>query len=132
MSALEPRADVVALRDGSSERPIPTCWRPVLRRIANAFAQGDFALTRKIPNVAAISPEKAAQFQASIAGYGATLADLPEQSWESSVCIWYGMYWDALVDLWTEEEGRSDLVMNVRITEAEDEFKFDVHMVYVP
>lgn len=43
-----------------------------------------------------------------------------------------GDHWDALIDLWTEEEGSSDLVMQVRVSEVDSEFLVAVHMVYVP
>ena len=64
--------------------------------------------------------------------YGETLIDLPEETWKSSVCIWMGSRWDAIVDLWTLREGRSDLVLQTFVREAEVGFLFDIHMVYVP
>ena len=58
--------------------------------------------------------------------------ELPEETWDSSVCIWMGVRWDALIDLWTSSEGRSDLVLSLRVSEDGSGFKFDVYMVYVP
>lgn len=46
--------------------------------------------------------------------------------------MWYGTHWDVLVDLWTQEEGRSDLVLSAKITEVPAGFSIKVHMVYVP
>ena len=46
--------------------------------------------------------------------------------------MWYGTYWDAFVDLWTKEEGRSDLVLSARVTEVSDGISIKLHMVYVP
>ncbi|KFN46153.1 DUF7668 domain-containing protein [Arenimonas metalli] len=119
-------------KDGESEQPIPMVWRPTLARIVEAFASGDFGLDRGIPVVAPVSAETASQIRMSIADYGATLAPLPDQAWDTSVCIWYGDHWSLLVDLWTEEEGRSDLVLDARVTEAGSGYRTAVHLVYVP
>jgi hypothetical protein len=43
-----------------------------------------------------------------------------------------GNHWDVLVDLWTKEEGRSDLVLGVKVTELAGEPRFTVQLVYVP
>jgi hypothetical protein len=43
-----------------------------------------------------------------------------------------GDHWDALIDLWTEEEGSSDLVLQVHVSEVDSEFLVTVNMVYVP
>jgi hypothetical protein len=114
----------------SEQRPIPIAWRQTFREIVGAFAATDYRLT-EIPGVEPVSTETAAQIQRYIADYGATLVPLPEESWESSVCIWAGNYWDTLIDLWTQEEGRSDLVLHAQVTEAPS-FSVKVHLVYVP
>jgi hypothetical protein len=125
-------AEVVAVRDGSKERPIPTAWRPVLREIVSAFVAGDYRLTAGVPCVEPVSIDSAAHIKNYIEDYGATLIELPEETWHSSVCIWMGSHWDALVDLWTEAEGRSDLVLAMRVSDAKPGFAFTIHMVYVP
>jgi len=43
-----------------------------------------------------------------------------------------GGYWDALVDLFTEEEGRSDLVLSLHVREGGGEYLFEVMSVHVP
>jgi len=43
-----------------------------------------------------------------------------------------GSYWDAIVDLWTAESGKSDLVLTVRVFEEGDGSRFEVNGVYVP
>ena len=58
--------------------------------------------------------------------------ELPDASWSTSVCMWYEFYWDVLVDLWTEEEGPSDLVLKVEIYEQGDRFRYRLQLVYVP
>lgn len=46
--------------------------------------------------------------------------------------MWNGSRWDAIIDLWTESEGRSDLVLSLQIEEGEAGFVYSVYMVYVP
>jgi hypothetical protein len=125
-------AEVVAVKDESKQQPIPTSWRPVLTQVISALKCGHYSLKAGVPEVERPSIETAEQIQGSIAAYGATLVELPEESWESSVCMWYGTHWDALIDLWTEEEGRSDLVLSARISEKSNGYFFKIHMVYVP
>lgn len=123
---------VLPVKDGDSERPIPTAWRATLKRIVDAFASGDYALEGSIPGVEPVQAETASQIRGYLARYGATLVSLPEQAWETSVCMWYGDHWSLLVDLWTREEGRSDLVLDAKVTEAGSGFRMKVHLVYVP
>jgi hypothetical protein len=41
-------------------------------------------------------------------------------------------YWDIVVDLWTAESGKSDLILSVRVFEEGDGYRFDVDGVFVP
>lgn len=43
-----------------------------------------------------------------------------------------GNHWDALINLWTEEEGSCDLVLQVHISEVGSELPVTDCMVYVP
>lgn len=79
-----------------------------------------------------MSEKTATQIRTYIQGYGATLVSIPQASWATSVCIWMGDHWDALIDLWTEEEGISDLVLHVHVSEVGSESLVTVYMVYVP
>ena len=123
---------VLAVKDETTERPIPTAWRQPLRKIVDAFVVGDFGLDKRIDGVEPVSADTASDIRSYVKDYGATLVALPEETWSSSVCIWYGDYWNALVDLWTLEEGRSDLVLHVRVTEVGPAFKIEIYLVYVP
>ena len=67
-----------------------------------------------------------------VAEYGETLVELPHDTWTTSVAQWLGTRWDVLVDLWTEGEGRSDLVLHARVFEANGGYRYEVHLVYVP
>jgi hypothetical protein len=41
-------------------------------------------------------------------------------------------HWDCLVDLWTAEEGCSDLALELEVRERGSRFEFRVIMIYVP
>lgn len=123
---------VLPIKDETTERPIPTAWRQQLRDIVDCFVIGDFGLSKGINGVAPVTADTASLIQNYIEDYGGTLLRLPEQTWKSSICIWDGHYWNALVDLWTQEEDRSDLVLHVRVTEFASDFRIEVYLVYVP
>jgi hypothetical protein len=124
-------SEVIALKN-EAEGPIPTAWRETLSAIVEAFVAGDYGLKKGVANVVPVSAETASRIRENLQDYGATLIALPDATWGSSVCIWYGDHWDALVDLWTQEEGQSDLVLHVRVSEANPGFLIQIHLVYVP
>lgn len=113
----------------SDQKGIPAHWRQTFREIVSAFVAGDYG--RTVSAVEPISIETAAQIRCYIRDYGATLVTLPEETWDSSVCIWTGAHWDTLIDLWTEEEGRSELVLHAQVSE-DPTLAVKVHLVYVP
>lgn len=98
----------------------------------DAFVEGDYHLKAGLLGVKGISTDLAARISESVQNYGATLVELPDETWDSSVCIWNGTHWDALVDLWTKEEGPSDLVLHARVIDLSPGFEFRIHLVYVP
>ena len=57
---------------------------------------------------------------------------LPPETWETSVASWRGQSWSCLVDLWTLQEGRSDLALMVEVRESQGRYRFAPVMVYVP
>lgn len=124
--------EVPVTKDSENEKPIPSAWRPILKGIVDAFVRHDYCLSNGISGVAPVSEKTATQIREYIDEYGAALVVLPQDSWDTSVCIWMGEHWDALVDLWTKEEGRSDLVLQVRVSEVGGEYVVTVYMVYVP
>ena len=132
MSASISSSELVAEKDETAERLIPTVWRPVLQSIVSAFAKEDFQLAERVPEVEPVSIETAKLIRENVLNYGETIAELPADAWLTSVCQWYGSYWDALVDLWTIESGPSDLVLSVRVIEVQNGYHFKIHMVYVP
>lgn len=118
--------------DPDGAHPIPSDWRPTLRAVVSAFVEGDYRLLRVIPRVAPVSEKTAEQARAYVAEYGETLVELPDETWKTSVAQWYQTHWDVLVDLWTKESGRSDMVLHARVRQVETGFEVELHAVYVP
>jgi hypothetical protein len=124
--------EVAPVKDAAKERSIPSAWRPAFREIVKALVGGDFKVNVGVVGLSPVSDDVAEQIQEYLADYGEELTDLPEVTWKSSVCIWRGDHWDALVDLWTVGEGRSDLVLQAFVRESHTGFSYEIHMVYVP
>lgn len=123
---------VQVVKDEENQRPIPSVWRPVFQAVVTALVSGDYQLSTPIPGVLPLSVETASWIRDYIQEYGEVLIELPEESWDSSICLWMGDYWDVLVDLWTLSEGRSDLVLKARVRESDAGYAYEVEMVYVP
>lgn len=123
---------IPALKDESRERPVPTQWRPYFSKIVDAFVAKDYGISEPIPGVSPVPEEIASQIAEYVEDYGEVLTSLTEDTWHSSVTIWMGAYWETLIDLRTESEGRSDLVLHARVTEVRGEPLIEVGLVYVP
>lgn len=121
-----------ALKDLETAHPIAGAWRPMLREVVRRFVQGDYGLAQGVQGVEPVTAETAEQIRDYVAHYGATLVDLPDDTWQSSIAQWMGTEWDLLVDLWTAEEGRSDMVLHGHVEETSAGPRFRVYMVYVP
>lgn len=94
------QAQIPVVKDGSKEGPIPSVWRPAFCDIVSALVRGDFKLGAGIAGVLPVSDDTAEHMASYAKDYGETLVELPEETWKSSVCVWTGHRWDALVDLW--------------------------------
>jgi len=119
-------------KNEEEELPIPHIWRPIFTEIVNSFVENDYKITRVIKNVNSVSDKTAEQIREYIEDYGEKLIELPEETWNTSVYIFYGNYWNVLIDLYTKEEGLSDLVLNTEVRENNNEYQFDIRLVYVP
>ncbi len=120
------------VKDENAAHPIATAWRPTLRGVVKAFVCDDYALTEQIDFVAPVSKSSATQIRGYIADYGETLVELPDETWTTSVAQWMGGFGEILVDLWTAESGRSDMVLHAQVFEAKGSFRIKIHAVYVP
>jgi len=79
-----------------------------------------------------VSDKTAEQIKEYIEDYGEELIELSNETWNSSVYICNGNYWNILIDLYTKDEGLSDLVLNIEVREVNKEYIFDIKLVYVP
>ncbi|AUS06862.1 DUF7668 domain-containing protein [Pseudotamlana carrageenivorans] len=119
-------------KNEEEELPIPDLWRPTFKAIVNAFVQKNYELSSGINNVNPVLENTAEQIKEYIEDYGEVLIELPDETWNTSVYICYGNYWNVLIDLYTEGEGLSDLVLKAEVRENNTEYLFDIRMVYVP
>ncbi len=125
-------SEIIVEKNEDEEGPIPHLWRPIFTEIVSAFVKKDYNLSTGIENVSSVSESSAEQIKDYIEDYGEELVELPEETWETSVYICYGEYWNVLIDLWTKSEGRSDLVLNAEVREKNDEYEVKIRLVYVP
>jgi len=119
-------------KDDGMEHAIPSQWRPIIKGIVDAlrhntsFREEAGILIKELP-----SSEYEGIFR-NIRSYGGSLAELPEDTWSTSVCQWQDGYWELLVDLFTNEEGLSDLALFLKVEEERDRYIFTVQSVHVP
>lgn len=114
------------------ECPIPLEWRSVIVDIVDSIRQKQ-PLGRSALGYQVIPEHGAIEWiYKSLNAYGGTLKELPEEAWRTSICIWMGSSWELLVDLFTEEEEKSDLVLFIDVFEAEGSLIFKVKSAYVP
>jgi hypothetical protein len=118
-------------KDMTAAHAIATAWREPVRGIVAAFVAHDFSLLAGVPSVEPPTQRVADQVRQYLADYPETLVELPDEAWSTSVAQWMGTHWEALVDLWTES-GLSDLVLALRVFEADAGFRFEIDGVYVP
>ncbi|MDY7537167.1 hypothetical protein QN372_03455 [Undibacterium sp. RTI2.1] len=123
---------VPVLKDEHNQSSIPTAWRRAFADIVEGLKEENFDLVRKVEGVRQISAEDAARIAGNIKRYGAQLTSLPEDTWRTSACQWMIGYWDALVDLYTVDEGASDLALVVRVYEEGSAYAFEILSVHVP
>ena len=124
--------EILVEKNEVEEHPIPHVWRPIFKSIVKAFVNKDYNLSLGVNNVNPISDQTAEQIQTYIEDYGEELIDLPEKTWSSSVYIYYGNYWNVLIDLFSKNEGLSDLVLSAEVREKDNNYVIDIQMVYVP
>ncbi len=124
--------EIAVEKNEEEELPIPHSWRPTFKAIVRAFVQNDYELKEGVKNVSPVSNNTAEQIKEYIEDYGEELIELPDESWDTSVYIYYGSYWNVLIDLFTLGEGLSDLVLNAEVRENGNEYLFDIRLVYVP
>ncbi|WP_300672977.1 hypothetical protein [Soonwooa sp.] len=122
---------ILVEKNGEEQLPIPNIWRPIIKDIVKSFVNRDYKISSGLNNVNFVSDETAEQIREYIDDYGEELVDLPDETWNSSVYIYYGDYWEAIIDLFTKNEGLSDLILNLEIREQNNNYVIDIISVYV-
>ncbi|MEU4339460.1 hypothetical protein AB0F59_33280 [Micromonospora lupini] len=121
------------VKDAALEVPIPEAWWPTLKAVVDSLAQRDGIIGAGLPSVDPVPAEISQRCLQAVDDYGAaTLITPPDESWNTSVASWFGDHWRCLIDLWTEEEGRSDLVLDIDVFEHGPEYRYRLNLVYVP
>ncbi len=116
-------------KDENTERPVPTAWRAILARIADAFTAGEAPTGDDIRKV----ESKTLLINVdNIGAYPDAIGRLAEETWKSSVYIWALDHWEVLVDLSTTDGKSSDLVLHVDVYEAGENYEFEPGLIYVP
>ena len=124
--------DVPVLYDEDTATPVPSVWRETLIKIIEAFQNNDLASINQIQGVQNIELEHLQEIAENITDYGEKLVSLPDETWNSSQAYWMGFCWDIILDLFSESEGRSDLILSIRIFETDGVFEYSIQDIYVP
>jgi len=99
---------------------VPARFRPALESIVERLAAGDLQGLKRD----GIDHRPDADLSLWIRDYGpagVTIAPLPEEAWASADAFPIDGrpgQWAVVVDLWTREEGKSDLSMEATVTES--------------
>ena len=116
-----------------SEGPVPELWRPTFSALVDSLVERAPTIGGGLPEVEPVPDAVREQCLSAVDNYrDVDLVPLPQETWKSSVTAWQGDHWLCLIDLWTEQEGRSDLVLEAEVRERTPGFRFTVTMVYVP
>ena len=119
-------------KNETQEQPIPTAWRANIIDVVNCIRNNRWIALVNMQSVRKLTKETEKRIANNISAYGCNLLELPPESWESSACQWMMGYWDVIVDLYTEEEGSSDLALCLRVYESGSTFEFEIVSVHVP
>lgn len=117
-----------------SPQAIPSIWRNTIFEIVEAFKNHDIESYNQIKGIVSIDSNDFEEILSDINAYGESLISLPDQTWETSQCIWKGdSCWHVFIDLYTINEGKSDLILFLTVeSDGHNNFSFDVNNFYVP
>jgi len=111
---------------------IVTRIRGEVRRIVGMLVGGDYVALEELSNGIRLS---ATEMKAAVHEYGRSLCQLPEGDFEAidvievkgevpaTFSVWVG--------LWTLEEGRSDLSLELTVIDAESDIRFEIDNLHV-
>ncbi|QNE17818.1 hypothetical protein F1D05_07740 [Kribbella qitaiheensis] len=111
--------------------PVPERFRPLLAHVIDLVAAGDLDGLRRDPRIALSDPDDPLYW---VREYPGTVVKLPEEAWEFAEVIIArddGVTWSVAVDLWTAEEGRSDLILEAEVRQHRDGLVIEVENIHV-
>ncbi|MGL5829005.1 MAG: DUF7668 domain-containing protein [Angustibacter sp.] len=115
------------------EQPVPVTWRPALTVIVDALVRRNGEFPGGQLDVEPPSEDVWEQCRMALQGYGdVDFVPLPLEAWDSAVRLPWGDHWRCYVDMWMVQEGRSDLVLAVRVHGTAAGPRFAIDSVYVP
>lgn len=115
-------------------KEVPLLWRDTIWKIVEAFKISDINFFNQIEGVKKLTLVDFEEIISDINLYGETLVSLPSEAWESSQCLWSGdSCWHVYIDLYTINEGKSDLILFLIIElDENNHFHYNVSNFYVP
>jgi hypothetical protein len=116
------------------ETPVPERWRPALSSVIHRLVERDYDGLVRDGLFEPGYDARPAQVARWIEEYPATLVDLPDEAWATS--IWGRVVveqdtWWVVVDLWSAEEGRSDLSLEGYVIDDGEVIRILVSNVHV-
>lgn len=121
---------------GVTDEPerVPDRWRPAIESIVDRLVAKDYAGLARDGLVSYASDPTDSSIGTWIEDYPATLVALPADAWryaERGRCSNHPDAWWVVVDLWTAEEGRSDLSMEATVRERDGQVLVVIDNVHV-
>jgi hypothetical protein len=110
---------------------IPEKLRPALRSVVDALVTQNYAALEADGRAGRVG---AAGLEQAIARYGRRLVPLPEAAFEASMAYQHDAqrsHWAVDLDLWTAEEGRSDLTLSATVVEDGDDVRVEIDDLHV-
>jgi hypothetical protein len=110
--------------------PIPAHLVPALQDLVRELVRGNFDGLERDGRAGRLT---AAELRAAVRGYGRTLVDPPTEAFGAAAHPVRGApgRWAIELDLWTVEEGRSDLTLTVAAQELPDRVRTEVDDLHV-
>jgi hypothetical protein len=103
------------------EEAVPERFRPVIAAVVAGIAAGEFERIQRDGFIRSPAPDN--DFAMWVREYPATLVPLPDEAWAAEyanvVPLEDGTGWSVALDLWSREEGRSDLTLEGTLHDTE-------------
>jgi hypothetical protein len=111
--------------------PLPASFRAPIAEIVDALVREDYAALDADGRSGAVGADG---LRRAVADYGRSLVELPDAAYKLSDAGHLtgrpGEWW-IVVPMWTAEEGRSDLTLELNATPAHDGHRFTVTDLHV-